>query len=213
LDKKENALLAIEAMIASVPTIGGAMQTLIFGRMNEKRLKNIENYIEQLKKDIEALKIDRFNESNDKISGMLENILDEIEHTRAQEKIENFSAITLKLMTSEKQEFDEEEYFLKSLSELPIFMLHLLHRYSLSSYQEVIDTFGELQLDDSLKKAAERQLESYGFLSSYSNIVRTQGHVLFKDARRATTSITPLGSRFIAFISPINHSNSNKNNQ
>lgn len=132
LTPKDYLGLAIEAGIGAIPVIGGPVQTLYFGRQNEKRFKRIEKFYESLNKDlnqasskIEEIKNTQIN--RDQLIGVLETINEEVEKARSQSKIDLFKNLYKNsLLKINNTTWDEEEYFVDILSRLTPLQIKLI---------------------------------------------------------------------------------------
>lgn len=124
LTPKEYLELAIEAGIGAIPVIGGPVQTIYFGRQNEKKFKRIEAFYHSLQKDLDSMKnkipnIQDVSANKDQLMGIFETINDEVEKARSQSKIEFYKNLYKNcLLNINNTYWDEEEYFLEVLSKI-----------------------------------------------------------------------------------------------
>lgn len=124
LTPKDYLGLAIEAGIGAIPVIGGPVQTLYFGRQNEKRFKRIENFYASLNEDLDTItdrigEIENFQTDRDQLFGIIESINDEIEKARTQSKLQYYKTLYINCILNINNSFwDEEEYFLEILNRI-----------------------------------------------------------------------------------------------
>lgn len=132
LTPKDYLGLAIEAGIGAIPVIGGPVQTLYFGRQNEKRFKRIEKFYESLNEDLSKTsskieEIENTHINRDQLMGILETINEEVEKARSQSKIDLFKNLYKNsLLKINNTTWDEEEYFVEILSRLTPLQINLI---------------------------------------------------------------------------------------
>ena len=133
--------LALEAGIGSIPAIGGPLATMYFGSKNEKRLKRIERFYQELNQKVDKLK-EKIPEpqagiNRDQLMGVLESINDEMETARVQAKRDLFQHLYVNCLKGINQTtWDQEEFFETALSELntnEIRILLFLHQKPINS--------------------------------------------------------------------------------
>lgn len=129
-DKNENLSpmdymnLAIEAGIGAIPIVGSPIQTIYFGRQNEKRFKRIERFYRDLNEDLEKIK-DSIPEvfypdrDRDQLMGILESIHEDIEKAKNQSKRDLYKNLYKScILEVNRTNWDREEYFVEVLSQL-----------------------------------------------------------------------------------------------
>lgn len=170
LTPKDYIGLAIEAGIGAIPVIGGPVQTLYFGRQNEKRFKRIEKFYESLNEDLNQTssrieEIENTQINRDQLIGILETINEEVEKARSQSKIDLFKNLYKNsLLKINNTTWDEEEYFVDVLSRLtPLQITLIAYLIPHSEFIENIRANGYAQefVDGSLNI-----LSDYGLLES-----------------------------------------------
>ena len=83
--------MAIEAGIGAIPIVGSPIQTIYFGRQNEKRFKRIERFYKELNDELEQIKqnipeVFYPERDRDQLMGVMESINEDIEKARNQSK-------------------------------------------------------------------------------------------------------------------------------
>ena len=124
--------LAIEAGIGAIPVVGSPIQTIYFGRQNEKRFKRIERFYAELNEELERIK-DSIPEvysperDRDQLVGILESINEDVEKAKNQSKIKYYKSLYKSCIIGiNKLNWDREEYFVEVLSQLTTIQIELL---------------------------------------------------------------------------------------
>lgn len=131
LTARERADIAIEAGMNLIPNIGGALAALYFGTKNEKRLKRVESFYQELKEhlnQIDAVLPEPIASINrDQLVGVLESINDEMETASAQNKRHLFCSLySACLLDINNLSWNRDEFYEDTLSMLNVNELQVL---------------------------------------------------------------------------------------
>lgn len=123
LDRRDYLNLVIEAGISSIPSIGGALQTIYFGSKNEKRFKRIENFYNSLNQRLSNIEDTIPNSVNinsqEQLASIIETIHEEIEKPNSDKKIDFFvNAYKNLILDASKEDMDLDEIYVNILSEI-----------------------------------------------------------------------------------------------
>lgn len=204
LSWKERKDIAIEAGIASIPTVGGALQTLYYGSKSEKRFKRIEKFYEELSFELESIKnqlpTSISTDKKEEFLGLLESVNDEVETSRGQSKIEYYkNAYKNLLINSNKNSYDNESFFIQILPNLTEVEVKLL--YSIYQNKNNIgnphETMKDFVLDADLVQGSLNRLNNYGLVSKQLQGLSIGGN---NSGESSIFQINGLGSEFISFI-------------
>lgn len=199
LTPKEYLDLAIEAGIGAIPVVGGPVQTLYFGRQNEKRFKRIEAFYKSLNEDLDQInsKIEGIanpNINRDQLIGILETINDEVEKARSQFKIDLYKNLyKTSILNINQTSWNEEEYFLEVLNRitpLQIILINYLTRSNEFMGNIHVQGFSRELIDGSLNI-----LTDLGILQSTIASIELGGAV---GKQKMGYKLSPLGRQFIA---------------
>ncbi len=132
LTPKDYLNLAIEAGIGAIPVVGSPIQTIYFGRQNEKRFKRIERFYKELNEELEQIKqnipeVFYPERDRDQLMGVLESINEDIEKSRNQSKFNLYKNLYKNcILGINKLNWDREEYFVEILSQLTPIQIELI---------------------------------------------------------------------------------------
>ncbi|MDG2976879.1 MULTISPECIES: hypothetical protein [Latilactobacillus] len=207
LHGKDYAWLAIEAGIASIPTVGSALQTAYFGAKNEKRFKRIENFYKELSEDVEKLKNqltnpDEISQYSDEISQYMEKMNEIIESNTTLAKRSMLHNGFLNILKSpSKINWDQEQYFTSIIPQIDLTDLQLLlatrklERDKWAMISDVVNAF-EGKLDKFYLIGLCERLTNLGlFEKRYGDINMGSDGTIIETYYR----ITNLGKDFLSF--------------
>lgn len=132
LTPKDYVNLAIEAGIGAIPIVGSPIQTIYFGRQNEKRFKRIERFYKELNDELEQIKqnipeVFYPERDRDQLMGVMESINEDIEKARNQSKFNLYKNLYKNcILGINKLNWDREEYFVEILSQLTPIQIELI---------------------------------------------------------------------------------------
>lgn len=200
LTKKDFAALAVEGGIASIPYIGGLVQTMYYGSKSEKRFKRIEEFYEDLNKTMKELKekipdqIPDVN-SKDQLIGIFESINDEIEKARAQRKINLYKNLYKNcLLKINETSWDNEEYYLQILNQMTEIEIELLCQLMKNNNGKFFDNISCHSVPQELVAGSLNRLSDFGLLQkSILGIDMKETY----NQHRIGYRISPLGKSFI----------------
>ncbi|WP_035053090.1 hypothetical protein [Carnobacterium pleistocenium] len=204
LSWKDRRDLIIEAGIGSIPTVGGALQTLYFGAKNEKRFKRVERFYEEISIEIgsmkEKLPVIHETENADEAISILESINDEVEKASSQSKIDNYKkAFKNVLFRFNNDSFDEEKYFIRLLPDLTELELNILFSSNKNEHKKVVD--GDFYKKDksniNIVTGNINRLSDFGLLDLVFGTLLSGGQGAYIDQSFA---VSDLGSKFVSFI-------------
>jgi hypothetical protein len=196
--------LTIEAGISSIPYIGGALQTLYYGRKNEKRFKRVEKFYKELYIEIESVKdqLPSIKETNrsDEALGILETINDEIETASSQTKIDYYKkAYKNVLLNFNNNSFDNEKFFVRLLPDLTDLEINILFNSNHNPNRDVHenDFYNNNKNNINLIEGSLNRLVNFGLIEiKFGTLISGgRGSEIQQDY-----SVSDLGSKFISFI-------------
>lgn len=132
LHGKDYAWLAVEAAVASIPTVGSALQTAYFGAKNEKRFKRVEDFYKHLSEDVEQLKdqlttSDEIHQYSEQISQYMEKVNDVIESNPTFTKRSMLRTGFLNILKSPSTiNWEQEEYFTSIIPQVDLTDIRIL---------------------------------------------------------------------------------------
>lgn len=199
LTKKEYLELIVEGGIGAIPYIGGVVQSLYFGSKNEKRFKRIEKFYENLNVSLEDIR-DQIPkdvvslENKDQLIGIFEGINDEIEKSKAQNKIDMYKNLYKNcLLRINHASWDNEEYFLLVLNQLTSIEIQLL-AYLMNRGNE--NFTGNISMTGYSQELIDGSLNR---LSDFGLLEKTIGSIVLGDVGKQNMGykISNLGIQFI----------------
>ena len=199
LTPKEYLELAIEAGIGAIPIVGGPVQTMYFGRQNEKRFKRIEAFYTSLNEDLKQInsQIEKISDkeiNRDQLIGIFETINEEVEKARSQFKINLYKNLYKNSILSINQtSWNEEEYFLEVLNRLTPLQISLISFFNPSDDFKggiTVEGFSQELVDGSLNILAD-----LGILQSNISSLTFGGGI---GKQKMGYKLSPLGRQFIA---------------
>lgn len=202
LTPKDYLGLAIEAGISAIPTVGGVIQTLYYGRKNEIRFKRIEKFYEKLNKDLENVKnsipvVTNPTSNRDQLLGIIETINDEVEKAKSQDKINYYKTLyTNCILNINNSVWDEEEYFLEVLNRITPLQIEVI--YLLNSHPGFQKNLSNLNVSQFLFDGSMNILVDLGILESsiLSLTLVSNG----RGKQEMAYKISDLGKRFVDMV-------------
>ncbi|WP_368251214.1 hypothetical protein [Enterococcus sp. 2201sp1_2201st1_B8_2201SCRN_220225] len=200
LRKKDYFDLIVEGGIGAIPYIGGVVQSLYFGSKNEKRFRRVEKFYENLNEDLECIRDqipeDVFNlENKDQLIGIFEGINDEIEKSKAQNKIEMYRNLYKNcLLRINNTSWDSEEYFLLVLNQLTSIEIQLLAYLMNRGNENFLGNISMVGYSQELIDGSLNRLADFGLLE------KTIGSIVLGEIGKQNMGykISNLGIQFIS---------------
>lgn len=200
LSKKDYFDLIVEGGIGAIPYIGGVVQSLYFGSKNEKRFRRVEKFYEKLNEDLECIQDqipeDVFNlENKDQLIGIFEGINDEIEKSKAQNKIEMYRNLYKNcLLRINNTSWDSEEYFLLVLNQLTSIEIQLLAYLMNRGNENFLGNISMIGYSQELIDGSLNRLADFGLLE------KTIGSIVLGEIGKQNMGykISNLGIQFIS---------------
>lgn len=200
LSKKDYFDLIVEGGIGAIPYIGGVVQSLYFGTKNEKRFRRVEKFYENLNEDLKCIRNqipeDVFNlENKDQLIGIFEGINDEIEKSKAQNKIDMYKNLYKNcLLRINNASWDSEEYFLLVLNQLTSIEIQLLAYLMNRGNESFLGNISMVGYSQELIDGSLNRLADFGLLE------KTIGSIVLGDIGRQNMGykISNLGIQFIS---------------
>lgn len=130
-DKSGTFDLALEALVQTIPYVGGPLATLYFGHKQEKRFKRLESFYSELKEIIENITEelpDISHHDPDELSSIIENLHEKIETEHLEQKRNFYKLYYLKNLYSPvtRENYDKRMLFLNILGILTPDQIELL---------------------------------------------------------------------------------------
>ncbi|MCG2722287.1 MAG: hypothetical protein L6290_09780 [Thermodesulfovibrionales bacterium] len=125
---KTGAIVAIKALAAAVPSLGGTLNSLMNDLQAIRKERRLLEFLEGMKQDLDQMQ-DKINQdfiSRDDFLDIFENTAKKIINTRQEEKRHSFRRILTNAMLSSDVTYDEIEEFLNLLDRLRIEHMFLL---------------------------------------------------------------------------------------
>lgn len=198
LTPKDYADLAIEAGIGSIPYIGGALQTVYFGKQNEIRFKRIEKFYKELNdrlSKLESLPSKINEESKDQLVGIIETINIEVEKSKTKKKFNYFiNAYKNLLLHSNKNNLDHEELYVDILSNISKIEIDLLAMYF--QKKDSVGRVSSTVIENSLVEGSMNSLANFGLVNKHLEKITIGGG----GAEEYNYSISKLGINFCDYI-------------
>lgn len=132
LHGKDYAWIALEGAVASIPTVGPALQTAYFGTKNEKRFKRIEQFYKKLSEDVKKLSsqittADEINQYSNEISQYMEKVNEIIEANSSFTKRSMLHNGFLNILKSPSEiNWEQEQYFTSIVPQIDLTDIKLL---------------------------------------------------------------------------------------
>lgn len=195
---KEKRDLAIQSGMQLLPYVGGALSSLYFGAKQERRIKRIESFYQEISSEISALK-DKIkpveNNNSEELEFLLELLHEKIEVEATQQKrlcYKNYFKNSL-IVPLENQ-FDTRRYFLDSLSSMSLLELELL-AFIKNEKSTTVGCVEKKGTDQYAIIGAIERLRSRGFLKSSQQGLSTSGD----NFQRCSVSLSDTGKEFHDF--------------
>lgn len=119
--------IGTKAIVASIPYIGGAINSVMSDINANRKFKRFEEFIDELKIGVESLKeINKEYIKEDDFLDLFEQTSRYIMQERVKQKRENFKNILVNSMSLSDSDYDKTEKYLKILSDLSTYDLLLL---------------------------------------------------------------------------------------
>jgi len=172
---KDNIENIVEAGINAIPVVGGSLNTLYFGRKQEKRFKRIEKFYELLKDDFESIQ-DKVSEALEKLdhnslTGIIEEINENVEKDYLESKLNYFkNCFYNSLISQDSDSYGKRKYFIDVLGKLTDMDIQIIHNL----YQAQRDHGYTPELESEHENNSEfigslEKLKSYGLVHSKLN--------------------------------------------
>ena len=162
--------LILQAAIEFIPTVGGSLSTLYFGGKQEKRLKRLENFFNELKEQIVSTQAELADVSlhdSDELRLLMESLIEKVEVETREQKVrllKEFLLTTLKYPVNSN--FDVCEHFLDTLFAMSVLECELLGFLSQDNKKIQIRQISKPNTSPYMVFAAINKLRSYGFIES-----------------------------------------------
>jgi len=190
LTPKEKTLVAVESLLQFVPVVGPSLATAYFSHKQEKRLKRLESFYEELVAKLSSVSLCDYSTHNEEgLINLIDKINIQIETESSKEKIDLFQNyfITLLKSPTTKENYDARFLMLNTLSSISFLEFQVLLSYYNKS--KVVAPAAYIE-------GANSHLESLGLLRSTYYAETTVG---MSPVKRAI-SISDYGEMFIKFI-------------
>jgi hypothetical protein len=162
--------LILQAAMELIPTIGGSLSTLYFGSKQEKRLKRLEKFFNDLKEQVMSTKAELADVSRhdpDELRLLLESLFEKVEVETREQKVQllkEFLLTTLKYPVDSN--FDVREHFLDTLFAMSVLECELLGFLFQNNKKIQIRQVQKPNTSPYMVFAAINKLRSYGFIES-----------------------------------------------
>jgi hypothetical protein len=220
LNFKEYGELALEGIIASIPSVGAALQTAYFGRKNEKRFKRIESFYNELSKDINKLHAqmatsEQIDSVSNELSDFMEATNDIIESQSSLAKRSMLHNAFLNILTSpESVDWSKSRFFMSTVSQIDMIDLKIMFAIQkIPSNRWAIPEEVEraLSLDHFFSIGLLERLTNLGYLEKrLGSITMNENGTNIDTYYR----ITNLGNQFLDFVMnpPVSTNTQNSDN-
>ena len=205
LTNSEKRDLVLQAGMQLVPYVGGPMASLCFGSKQEKRLKRLESFYQELAQEVGAMRdsIGTIEQQNPReLEALMESLHEKVEVEPTSEKREffkNYFKNTLKQPVSSN--YDERKYFLETLNEMSLLECTLLAYIKYQIQQTKVRAINILGVDQYAIVGAIGRLKSRGFLTAGQGSFSIGGGA--DNSLEELVAISPFGISFYAFcLSP-----------
>ncbi len=195
---KEKRDLAIQSGMQLLPYVGGSLSSLYFGAKQERRIKRIESFYQEISSELSAIK-DKIkpveNNNSEELEFLLELLHEKIEVEATQQKrfcYKNYFKNSL-IVPLENQ-FDTRRYFLDSLSSMSLLELELL-AFIKNKKSTMVGGVEKKGTDQYAIIGAIERLRSRGFLKSSQQGLSTSGD----NFQRCSVSLSDTGKEFHDF--------------
>lgn len=204
LNIKDYSWLAIEGIVASIPTVGPALQTAYFGRKSEKRFKRIENFYNDLSQHVQELQDQmvaktEIEKYSDQIAEFMEKSNDLVESD-----VQGFKSALLRnafltiLKSPSEVNWNEEQYFTSTIGQMDTTDFQVLGAARNGGWvqvKSVIDFFNG-KLDRFYLKGLCERLTSLGYFEKRYGNINMQGEGTIIDTYYR---ISNLGQNLLSF--------------
>lgn len=109
--------LTIRATIQLIPYIGGVIDTLLNGKASQIHMQRVENFLHQLKKDIEHVEMIKANVDDEAFADLMLTTFEKVSRTRSEHKRGRFANIITRQVV-EAQSWEDAEMAVRLVSEL-----------------------------------------------------------------------------------------------
>ncbi|WP_339816763.1 hypothetical protein MKZ15_15330 [Paenibacillus sp. FSL R7-0216] len=200
-DKSGKFDLALEALVQTIPYVGGPLATLYFGHKQEKRFKRLESFYSELKGVIENITEtlpDISTHDPDELSSIIENLHEKIETEHIEQKRNYYKIFYLKNLYSpvKQNNYDKRMLFLNILGTLTPNQIELLI-FFVNQQSPVIDrTIGKPGVEQAVMLGHLSQLKLLGLVDSQLNGIVIGGS---GNGINESVQISSLGREFHKF--------------
>lgn len=190
--------VVVQALIETVPYVGGSLSTLYFGHKQEKRFRRLETFYHELQREVNGIR-DRIasisNHDPQELSAILEELHERVESENLETKrrlYKNYFKNTL--VQPVRGNFDERKYLLDVLAYVTPLQLEIIAY--LSGQTGYVRALHKPGVEASLMTGSVTQLEGLGLIESkvLSMSVMDAGILYDRQIR-----LSPLGRRFHQF--------------
>lgn len=200
---RDHARSAVISAVNLLP-FGGTLSALLSEYLPNWKLNRIHDFFEKLGDDLERLK-DRVDEEQlrtEQYGLMLEHVMRQVAQTTGEAKLEAYRAILLNGAISSSPNEVERAYFVSrvdALQELHLIILTVIHAVANGDSQRADESRASLNSqEDDVVESAYGDLEQMNFVRRSANAVGHMKHP--QDARHLRGLFTPLGQRFVDFV-------------
>lgn len=173
-DKGNKFDLALEALVQTIPYVGGPLATLYFGHKQEKRFKRLESFYSEMKGIIENINEtmpDIAAHDPDELSSILETLHEKIEVEHLEQKRNYYKIYYLKNLYSPvtKNNYDKRMLFLHILGSLTPEQIELLIFFVNQSTPIIDKTISKPGVEQAVMLGHLSQLKLLGLVDSKLN--------------------------------------------
>jgi hypothetical protein len=163
-----NRDVIIESLVQAIPHIGGPLANLYFGHKQERRFKRLEQFYQELQKEIAILKEtfpDISSHNPEELSAILEVLNDKIETEHLKNKLRYYKEYFKNTMRFPvNKNFDERKLFLDILSALTPLQIELVILLSEQSVPVPGSGITKPGVDQAVIIGSMAQLKTFGII-------------------------------------------------
>lgn len=200
-DKSGKLDLALEALVQTIPYVGGPLATLYFGHKQEKRFKRLESFYSELKKSIENITEtlpDISAHDPDELSSIIEHLHEKIEIEHLELKRNYYKNFYLKNLYSpvKQNNYDKRMLFLNILGALTPDQIELLIFFANQKSPVIDRTISKPGVEQAVMFGHLSQLKLLGLVDSRLNGIVIGGS---GNGINESVQISSLGREFHKF--------------
>ena len=203
LTTKEKTLIATETILNLIPYAGGSLATLIFGPQNEKRLKRVESFFEEISNMIannEIVLASNLYENQEAFAAIFEEVVERIQREHTEGKREFLKNFFSNVLGDEQINYDRSMTFLRILGELTCLQSELLK----SLYRKRGELIYPRDIYPNITKNYEAIAALYHLQNSGLVISATHGYIMMADFTPTIASnnieISSFGVDFVNYV-------------